>query len=322
MSKKKDNIVTPRAFIKYDDLAGELDILSKYIGIFAKIAGKTIVIKCGNGVLANREAMYSMAKDIAVLQSSGVRVIVVHGGGAKIGEMLKIVGGLEKFIDGERVIDEAHFHIIEMVLKGSIAPHIVSDINHVGGVAISISGRDNNFIKTDKMRRIKKDPGSEIERIVELGLVGEPISMDLNFLDTIFENGMVPVISPIGINDIGKAYVMNADVLAGFIAEQTQADLLLFLTDFDGISNAEGNILNKISSEKLKILIDSDAVHQELKIKAISSINALKNGVGSCSIVNGNEHHITLIDLLKDEGVGTVIFKNMANDVKSLFPIV
>jgi acetylglutamate kinase len=179
MSKKKDNIVTPKAFIKYDDLAGELDILSKYIGIFAKIAGKTIVIKCGNGVLSNREAMYSMAKDIAVLQSSGVRVIVVHGGGAKIGEMLKIVGGLEKFIDGERVIDEAHFHIIEMVLKGSIAPHIVSDINHVGGIAISISGRDNNFIKTDKMRRIKKDPGSEIERIVELGESG------LVFVETI-----------------------------------------------------------------------------------------------------------------------------------------
>lgn len=319
--KKSKKVVSidSALYSKYQQLTDDFNILSKYIGIFARIAGKTIVIKCGNDVLSNRDAMYSVAQDIAILQSSGVRVILVHGGGAEIGDMIKAIGCSEKFIDGERVVEDEYFHVVEMVLTGSIAPRIVSDINHVGGVSVSVSGRDSNCIKATKLRKIKKD--NSLQRIIELGHVGEPTKLNIDFIETVLECGSVPVISPIGISEIGKAYIINADTLAGFIAEEMEADLLIFLTDHEGIKNNDDELIESLSSDKLKNMINKDSLEFVIKPKAEAAVKALKNSVESCSIINGHIPHAILLDLLNENGIGTVIFPSGSfTNKRNLFP--
>nr|WP_246018341.1 acetylglutamate kinase [Pelagibacterium montanilacus] len=270
---------------------------------------KTVVIKYGGHAMGDPALGRAFARDVALLKQSGVNPIVVHGGGPQIGEMLKKLGIESKFEGGLRVTDRRTVEIVEMVLAGSINKEIVALINAEGEWAIGLCGKDGNMVFAEKAQKKVLDPDSNIERILDLGFVGEPVEVDRTLLDLLARSEMIPVIAPVAPGRDGETYNINADTFAGAIAGAVFAKRLLFLTDVPGVLDRDGQLIPQLSILEAKRMIADGTISGGMIPKVETCIEALDRGVEGVVIVNGKTAHSVLLELFTEHGAGTLIVR-------------
>lgn len=282
-------------------------ILTEALPFMRRYSGKTVAVKFGGHAMGDDELFQSFAADMVLMKQVGMNPIVVHGGGPQIGKMLERLAIKSEFIDGLRVTDSATVEIVEMVLSGSINKSIVAAINAAGGRAIGISGKDGNLITARKLQRTKIDPDSNIEKVLDLGFVGEPESVDVSILKTFAEGGLIPVIAPIGFGEDGETYNINADTSAGAIASASDAARFLLLTDVAGVLDKNGNLIPELSVVEARHLIEDGTISGGMIPKIETCIDAVENGARAAVIFDGRVPHACLVELFTPHGVGTII---------------
>ena len=298
------------------DKAAETDRFSHDAGILAqalpymqRYEGKTVVVKYGGHAMGDAKLGQAFARDIALLKQSKVNPIVVHGGGPQIALMLKNLGIESKFEGGLRVTDKRTMEVVEMVLAGSINKEIVALINAEGEWAIGLCGKDGNMVFAKKAEKTVKDPGSNIERVLDLGYVGEPVEVDRTLLDLLARSELIPVIAPVAPGRDGNTYNINADTFAGAIAGSLGAKRLLFLTDVPGVLNRDGKLIPELSVREAKELIADGTISGGMIPKVETCLEALENGVEGVVILNGKSPHVVLVELFTEFGAGTLIVR-------------
>jgi len=282
-------------------------ILAEALPYMRAFSGETVVIKYGGHAMGDESLAAGFAKDIVLLKQVGINPIVVHGGGPQIGQMLDRLKIQSSFVDGLRVTDAQTVDIVEMVLCGSINKQIVTAINGAGGFAVGLSGKDGNLITARKLRRSKKDPGSNIEKILDLGFVGEPAEIDPHILGTFEESDVIPIIAPIGVAANGDTYNINADTSAGAIAAAVGAKRLLMLTDVAGVLSDTGQLITDMTTERARNLIQAGTISGGMIPKVETCLNAVEKGVDASVILDGRVAHAVLIELFTPHGAGTLI---------------
>ncbi len=282
-------------------------ILSEALPYMRRHAGKTIVVKYGGHAMGDAQLAEKFANDIVLLKHVGIHPIVVHGGGPQIGGMLERLKIKSSFIDGLRVTDAATVEVVEMVLAGTINKEIASAINQAGGFAVGLSGKDGRLIEAVKLRRTKRDPNSNIEKILDLGFVGEPKQINTHVLDMFQKTDVIPVVAPIGTGPKGETFNINADTAAGAIAEAMGAERLLLLTDVAGVLDGDGELAQTLSTKDAKKLIDDRIIDGGMIPKVETCLNAIDGGVGGAVIIDGRVPHAMLLELFTDHGAGTLI---------------
>jgi acetylglutamate kinase len=249
----------------------------------------------------------SFARDIVLMEQTAINPVVVHGGGPQIGEMLKRLGIKSQFADGLRITDAATIEIVEMVLAGSINKQIVGFINEAGGKAVGLCGKDGNMVKARKLSRPVADPGSHIEKVIDLGFVGEPETVDTMVLDQVVGEGLIPVLAPLATSQDGTTYNVNADTFAGAIAGALKAKRLLLLTDVPGVLDKSKNLIKQLSADEARALIADGTISGGMIPKVETCIYALDAGVEGVVILDGKVPHAVLLELLTDHGAGTLM---------------
>ena len=268
---------------------------------------KVVVVKYGGHVMGDPDLAKAFARDITLLETSGVRPVVVHGGGPQIGNMLEKLGIESEFQAGLRVTDRRTIEVVEMVLAGLINKEIVMAINAAGGKAVGLSGKDGNMVFAAKAEKTVRDPDSNIERIVDLGFVGEPSEVNRAVIDMVLGAELIPVIAPVAPGRDGQTYNVNADIFAGAIAGALAATRLLFLTDVPGVLDGSGKLIKKLSKERVRQLIADGTIAGGMIPKVETCIEALDGGVEGVVILNGSTPHAVLLELFTDHGAGTLI---------------
>jgi acetylglutamate kinase len=282
-------------------------VLSEALPFFRRYSGKTVVVKYGGHAMGDEVVAERFAADVVLLKQVGINPIVVHGGGPQIGQMLKRLRIKSDFIDGLRVTDRATVEIVEMVLSGSINKQIVSAINARGGFAIGLSGKDANLIRARKLTRTKVDPDSNIERILDLGFVGEPEAINATVLETLRNSAIIPVIAPIGVGDDGQTYNINADTVAGAVAGAVKAARFLLLTDVAGVLDKAKALIAELTAVDARRLIEDGTIAGGMIPKVETCLAALDQGVDAAVIVDGRVPHAILLELFAEGGAGTLI---------------
>ena len=282
-------------------------VLSEALPYFRRHAGKTVVVKYGGHAMGDEIVAERFAADVVLLKQVGINPIVVHGGGPQIGQMLKRLRIKSDFIDGLRVTDRATVEIVEMVLSGSINKQIVSAINARGGYAIGLSGKDANLIRARKLTRTKVDPDSHIERVLDLGFVGEPEAINATVLETLRNSAIIPVIAPIGVGEEGQTYNINADTVAGAVAGAVKASRFLLLTDVPGVLDKSKALIPELSADEVRRLIEDGTIGGGMIPKVETCLQALSDGVEAAVIVDGRVPHAILLELFAEGGAGTMI---------------
>ncbi len=281
--------------------------LSDALPYMRRYMGETFVVKYGGHAMGEESLAQSFARDVILLKQVGIHPIVVHGGGPQIGHMLDRLKIKSEFIDGLRVTDRATVEIVEMVLAGSINKQIVSDINAAGGMAIGFSGKDGNLIQARKLRRTKRDEDSNIEKILDLGFVGEPIKINPHVLSVFGKSDIIPVVAPIGIGDNGETYNINADTAAGAIAAAIGATRLLLLTDVAGVLDQSGSLIKEMTASDARRLIADGTIRGGMIPKVETCLDATSAGVDAAVIIDGRVPHALLLEIFTEHGVGTLI---------------
>jgi acetylglutamate kinase len=281
--------------------------VSEALPYIQRFAGHTFVIKYGGNAMGDERTAETFARDIVVLKAVGINPVVVHGGGPQIGAMLERLKIQSQFIDGLRVTDASAVEVVEMVLSGSINKQIVTALNQAGGLAIGISGKDGNLIEAQQLRRTKKDPDSNIERVLDLGFVGEPTKINPEAIRNIIASGMIPVIAPIGIGRNGETYNINADTAAGAIAGALKATKLMMLTDVPGILTKEKALISSIDAAEIDALLADGTITGGMIPKVETCVNALKSGVRQAHILDGRIPHVLLVETFTEHGASTMI---------------
>lgn len=288
----------------------EAETLSQALPYMQRYAGRIVVIKYGGHAMGDEKLGEAFCRDVALLKQSGVHPVVVHGGGPQIGEMLERLNIKSEFRDGLRVTDAQTVEVVEMVLAGSINKQIVASINAEGARAIGLCGKDGGMVLVEKARKTKVDPDSNIERIIDLGFVGEPKSVDSTVLDLVIEAGLIPVVAPVCFGKDGKTYNVNADTFAGALARALDAKRLLFLTDVEGVLDKEGTLIKELSVSQANERISDGTISGGMIPKVETCIKALGDadeGVEGVVIVNGRKSHAVLLELFTEHGAGTLI---------------
>jgi len=301
---KTRDIKTPDTWVK------TASTLSEALPYMREFAGENFVVKYGGHAMGEEEASLQFARDIVLLKQVGINPVVVHGGGPQIGKMLERLKIQSSFVDGLRVTDAATVEIVEMVLCGSINKQIVSKINAAGGKAVGISGKDAGLIEATKVQRTKKDPDSNIERVLDLGFVGEPSFVDPGILHDLAQSDIIPVVAPIGMSKEGETYNINADTVAGAIAASLAAKKLMLLTDVAGILNAEGKLISELNIKEARQLMDQGIITGGMIPKLETCIHALENDTETVHILDGRVPHILLIESFTKHGAGTMMKKD------------
>lgn len=284
-------------------------ILAKALPFMQRYEGKTVVIKYGGHAMGDAELGKAFARDVALLKQSRVNPIVVHGGGPQIGAMLTKMGIESQFEGGLRITDQETVEIVEMVLAGAINKQIVAMINKEGEWAIGVSGKDGNLVYAEKAQKKFIDPDSNIERILDLGFVGEPVEIDRTLLDLLATSAMIPVIAPVAPGRDGNTYNINADTFSGAIAAAVDAERLLFLTDVPGVLDSDGKLIEELSVAEAKALILDGTISGGMIPKVQTCIDAIDRGVDGVVIMNGKVAHAVLIELFTEYGAGTLIVR-------------
>lgn len=284
-------------------------ILMEALPYIQKYAGKTIVIKYGGNAMAEAELQQSFARDIVLLKQVGINPVVVHGGGPQIGNLLKQMGKESHFIDGMRVTDAATMDAVVMVLGGLVNKEVVSMINQAGGRAIGLTGKDGNMIRAKKMVLTRKNAQGEVTETVDLGFVGEVTSIDASVVKMLEEDRYIPVIAPIGVGEEGDnaTYNINADLVAGKLAQVLNAERLLLLTNTPGVLDKQGNLFEVLSQADIQNLIADGTIQGGMLPKLACATDAISAGAKNACIIDGRVPHAVLLELLTDQGVGTMI---------------
>ncbi|MBN9035600.1 MAG: acetylglutamate kinase [Rhizobiales bacterium] len=282
-------------------------LLSAALPYMQRYENKTVVVKYGGHAMGNAELGRAFARDIALLKQSGVNPIVVHGGGPQIGAMLDRMGIESRFEGGLRVTDQKTVEIVEMVLAGSINKEIVALINAEGEWAIGLCGKDGNMVFAEKAQKTVRDPDSNIERVLDLGFVGEPAEVDRTLLDLLARSEMIPVLAPVAPGRDGHTYNINADTFAGAIAGAVQAKRLLFLTDVPGVLDRDKKLIDKLTVAEARALIADGTISGGMIPKVETCIYAIERGVEGVVILNGKTAHSVLLELFTEHGAGTLI---------------
>ena len=290
----------PAMLAKAETLIEALPYLQRY-------AGQTFVVKYGGHAMGDPELAQDFAEDVVLLKAVGINPVVIHGGGPQIGAMLKRMGVESSFVDGLRVTDKQTAEVAEMVLSGSINKELVGWITGAGGRAIGISGKDAGLVTAKKLERTTKDPDSNIERVLDLGFVGEPEHIDTTVIDTMSAAGLIPVIAPIAPCIDGSTYNINADTMAGAIAAALGAARLFLLTDVAGVLDKQGNLLTDLRPADVARLRSDGTISGGMIPKLETCIHAVEAGCEAAVVLDGRVSHAMLLEIFTQEGAGTLI---------------
>ncbi len=283
------------------------DILTEALPYMRRHAGKAVVVKYGGHAMGDASLSAAFARDIVLMRQVGINVIVVHGGGPQIGAMLDRVGVKSEFIDGLRVTTSEAVDVVEMVLSGQVNKSIVAQIASEGGRAVGLSGKDGGLLRVKKLTRTKRDPDSNIKKVIDLGFVGEPEEVDPYILEAMSEKSIIPVVAPIGWDAAGNTYNVNADTAAGAIAGALKASRLLMLTDVAGVLDKAGDLMQELSIDDCKALQEDGTLSGGMIPKVENCIDAVNLGVEGAVIIDGRVPHGVLLELFTEHGSGTLI---------------
>jgi acetylglutamate kinase len=284
--------------------ADEASILAEALPYIKKFHGRTIVVKYGGNAMTDENLKQCFARDVVLLKLVGMNVVVVHGGGPQIENLLARVGKKGEFIQGMRVTDAETMEIVEMVLGGQVNKDVVNLINHAGGKAVGLTGKDGNFIRAKKLLLPNKD---NPEDLIDVGQVGDIVQIDPSLIGHLEAGGFIPVIAPIGVGKDGETYNINADVVAGKIAEILKAEKLVLLTNTPGVLDDAGKLITGITPKQIDDMVEDGTLSGGMLPKIGSALDAARNGVKSVHIIDGRVEHALLLEILTDHGVGTMI---------------
>ncbi|MDP6968243.1 MAG: acetylglutamate kinase [Gammaproteobacteria bacterium] len=282
-------------------------VLSEALPYIQRYIGKTIVVKYGGNAMIDEDLKQSFARDVVMMKLVGINPVVVHGGGPQIGNLLSRLNIESHFVNGMRVTDTQTMDVVEMVLGGSVNKEIVNLINQHGGKAIGLTGKDGKLIQASKLVVNHKTPDMEASEIIDIGHVGEVKSVNTDVINMLCGSDFIPVIAPIGVDEQGHAYNINADLVAGKVAEVLQAEKLMLLTNTAGLLDKEGHLLTGLSTEQVDQLIADGTIYGGMLPKIGCALEAVKGGVKRAHIIDGRVAHATLLEIFTDTGVGTLI---------------
>jgi acetylglutamate kinase len=286
---------------------GKAKVLSEALPYIRRFSGKTIVVKYGGNAMTEESLKKGFARDVVLMKLVGMNPVVVHGGGPQIGKLLEKIGKESQFIDGMRVTDSETMDVVQMVLGGLVNKEIVSLINQHGGKAVGLTGKDANFIRARKLQFTRQAPEMKTPEIIDIGHVGEISGINCEIVDMLVHGDFIPVIAPVGVGDDGESYNINADVVAGKVAESLKAEKLILLTNTPGLLDKEGKILTGLSAAEVDALIEDGTVHGGMLPKIRCALEAVHQGVTSAHIIDGRVEHALLLEIFTDAGVGTLI---------------
>ena len=282
--------------------------LSEALPYLQRYDGATVVVKFGGHAMGDAASMERFARDIVLMKQCGVHPVVVHGGGPQINAMLERLGVVSEFKDGLRVTTAETVEVVEMVLAGVINKRIVAAINAQGGQAVGLSGKDANLIVCEKALKTKKDPDSNIESVLDLGFVGNPVEVNPRVLQTFIASDFIPVVAPVGAGRRpDETFNINGDTAAGAVAGAMKAKRLMLLTDVAGVKNRQGQVLTRLSDEDTQALIADGTIAGGMIPKVETALSAIDQGVGAAVILDGRASHAVLLEMFTEHGAGTLI---------------
>jgi len=282
-------------------------VLSEALPYIQRFSGKTVVIKYGGNAMVDERLKAGFARDVVLMKLVGINPVVVHGGGPQIGDLLRRLGKQSEFVDGMRVTDAETMDVVEMVLGGLVNKEIVTLLNRHGGAAVGLTGKDGDLIRARKLVIERRSPDLEVPEIIDIGHVGEVASIDAAVVDMLVQGNFIPVIAPIGIGEDSRSYNINADLVAGKMAEVLKAEKLVLLTNTAGLLDNQGRLLTGLSAEDVDALVAGGTISGGMLPKIACALDAVKAGVRTAHIVDGRVEHAVLLELFTDEGVGTLI---------------
>jgi acetylglutamate kinase len=282
-------------------------VLTEAMPYIRRFRGKTVVIKYGGNAMVDESLKSGFARDIVLMKLVGINPVVVHGGGPQIGLLLEKLGKETSFVEGMRVTDSETMDVVEMVLGGLVNKEIVNLITHHGGRAVGLTGKDGDLIRARKLNLTRNSPELDAPELIDLGHVGEVESIDASVVNMLTGGDFIPVIAPIGVGEDGRSYNINADLVAGHMAEVLGAEKLMLLTNTKGLLDKDGALLTGLDADDVDRLIDDGTVHGGMLPKIRCALSAVHSGVAAAHIVDGRVEHAVLLELFTDEGVGTLI---------------
>jgi len=282
-------------------------VLVEALPYIQRFRGKTMVIKYGGNAMVEQSLKQSFARDVVLMKLVGINPVVVHGGGPQIGKLLGRLGKVSEFVQGMRVTDSETMDVVEMVLGGLVNKEIVTLLNRHGGAAVGLTGKDGDLIRARKLLLRRDAPELKVPEIIDLGHVGEVESIDVSVVDMLVHGDFIPVIAPIGVGEDGFSYNINADLVAGKVAEVMGAEKLLLLTNTPGLLDASGKLISDLDVGSIEELVRSGVIHGGMLPKIQCAIDAVQSGVRSAHILDGRVEHTLMLDLFTDEGIGTLI---------------
>ena len=296
-----------RTELTRDEWLETASTLSEALPYMRRYHGATFVVKYGGHAMGDESLARNFARDVVLMKQVGINPVVVHGGGPQIGRMLDRLKIKSEFVDGLRKTDRETVDVVEMVLSGSINKSIVSAIHEAGGRAIGLSGKDGNMIRARKMRHTRRDSESNIEKILDLGFVGEPSAIDPEIIDSFEDTDFIPVIAPIGVGRGGETFNINADTAAGAIAGAVEASRLFLLTDVAGVLDQSGTLIPHVTAERARALINDGTISGGMIPKIRTCLDAVEAGVDAAVILDGRVPHAVLLEVFTEGGAGTLI---------------
>ena len=296
--------------LNLDDAKNTAEVLTTALPYIQRFVDKLIVVKYGGNAMTDPELESSFARDIVLLKTVGIHPVVVHGGGPQVDNLLKELGRQSDRIDGMRVTDKSTMDIVEMVLGGSVNKSIVSLINKHGGRAIGLTGKDANLIRAKKLMMVKNG-NDGVAVPVDLGFVGDVVSVNKDVINMLIASDFIPVIAPLGVDKEGNTYNINADLVAGKVAEFLQAEKLMLLTNIKGVLGRDGEVVTGLTPKKVDALIEDGTISGGMIPKIQCALDAVRSGVKSAVIVDGRVPHATLLEIFTNEGVGTLISREI-----------
>jgi acetylglutamate kinase len=282
-------------------------VLAEALPYIQRFRGKTVVIKYGGNAMVDETLKSGFARDIVMMKTVGINPVVVHGGGPQIGMLLEKIGKESRFVEGMRVTDSETMDVVEMVLGGLVNKEIVNLITHHGGRAVGLTGKDGDLIRARKLTIKRDSPELDAPEIIDIGHVGEVESIDASVVDMLVGGDFIPVIAPIGVGEDGRSYNINADLVAGHMAEVLKAEKLILLTNTSGLLDKQGDLLTGLGTEDVAALIKDGTIHGGMLPKIGCALSAVNSGVKAAHIIDGRLEHAVLVELFTDEGVGTLI---------------
>ena len=285
-------------------------VLSEAMPYIQSFRDKTVVIKYGGNAMVDKELKEGFARDVVLMKLVGINPVVVHGGGPQIGNLLNRLGKESEFVQGMRVTDAETMDVVEMVLGGLVNKEIVTLINRHGGSAVGLTGKDGDLIRAKRLKVTKDAPGLDAPEIIDIGHVGSVESIDASVVDMLVHSDFIPVIAPIGVGEDGLSYNINADLVAGKVAEVLQAEKLILLTNIEGLVDKKGQLLTGLDTKTVDALIEDGTIHGGMLPKIDCALDAVKGGVRTAHIIDGRVPHAVLVELFTDEGIGTLIRRN------------